>query len=192
MRTSAPAARTPARGARVVAGQPGAGHLPGVHRALLALCVASLCLLSVEGRADGSAPAAVEAGGVAVTVPVTRLRNVGRGQLLAMLLRRHDDRIDFEPAHAVATTTVPVGADRLELSFTGVPDGEFAVMVVHDVDSDGELRTGWLGIPREDLAASRGAKGGPLGGPRWEDASFVVAGDAVRLEPLSMAWMAPN
>ena len=51
---------------------------------------------------------------------------------------------------------------------------KWAVTVLDDKDSDGKMNTNWLGIPSEGVGASRGAKGGPFGGPAFDKAAFDV------------------
>ena len=35
----------------------------------------------------------------------------------------------------------------------------------------------WLGIPKEGVGSSRGAKGGPFGGPKFDDAKVTIECD---------------
>lgn len=48
-----------------------------------------------------------------------------------------------------------------------------AVYVHHDKNSDGRVNT-FFGYPREGMVASRGARGGPFGGPSWDDAKLSI------------------
>lgn len=59
-----------------------------------------------------------------------------------------------------------------------------AVFVHHDKNSDGRVNS-FFGYPREGMAVSNGARGGPLGGPSWDDAKIPVdvnAGHCVLIE----------
>jgi uncharacterized protein (DUF2141 family) len=56
----------------------------------------------------------------------------------------------------------------------GLPPGTYAVSVVYDVDSNGKLDTGFLGIPVEPIALSNNAKA-RFGPPSFADAKFELA-----------------
>jgi len=60
--------------------------------------------------------------------------------------------------------------------FKNLPSKTYAVSVFHDEDSDGKLKTNWLGMPREGVGASRNAKG-TMGPPRFGAAAFPLAGN---------------
>jgi len=62
--------------------------------------------------------------------------------------------------------------------FRGLAPGEYAAVVVYDIDSDGELDTGFLGIPKEKIGFSNDARG-RLGPASWDDARVDVSADAV-------------
>lgn len=57
--------------------------------------------------------------------------------------------------------------------FEGVPAGEIALSVYHDLDDDRMLDTGALGIPSEPWGVSRGARGF-FGPPEYEDAKLAL------------------
>jgi len=80
------------------------------------------------------------------------------------------------PANLCREVVASVDGDMAATAvFHDVPhDSERAFMVLHDMDGDSKLKTNWLGMPREGLAASRGAKGGPFGGPSWDNAKFRI------------------
>ncbi len=52
----------------------------------------------------------------------------------------------------------------------------YAVSVIHDLDSDGELDTGFLGIPSEPVGMSNNAKG-RFGPPSFKQCSFELNAD---------------
>ena len=62
------------------------------------------------------------------------------------------------------------------LTFDGLSEGTYAVSVIYDRDSDGELDTNFLGIPKELIAMSNNAKG-RLGPPSFEKTRFDVRAD---------------
>lgn len=82
------------------------------------------------------------------------------------------------PADAGAAATVEIG---------GLLHGEYGVVAHHDEDDNGKLNT-FFGFPREGAGASRGARGGPGGGPKWRDAKFGHEG-ALTVQPIEL-WYA--
>jgi uncharacterized protein (DUF2141 family) len=57
----------------------------------------------------------------------------------------------------------------VRLGFGVHPAGDYAIVVVYDEDSDGELHTGFLGFPKERIGFSNGAWGW-FGPAKWRDA----------------------
>ena len=70
--------------------------------------------------------------------------------------------------------------------FARLSPGHYAVVVVYDIDSDGELDTGIFGVPREKIGFSNGAVG-RLGPASWDDAMVEISADAVVEIQLSRA-----
>lgn len=58
----------------------------------------------------------------------------------------------------------------------GLKVGKYAVSVVYDEDSNGELNTGFLGIPKEKVGMSNNAKG-RFGPPSFKDSAFELTKD---------------
>ena len=65
---------------------------------------------------------------------------------------------------------------RAEVDFEAVPAGTWAVSVIHDEDGDGDLRTNFIGMPREGVGSSNDPKP-RMGPPRWSDAKFDLDAD---------------
>ena len=68
---------------------------------------------------------------------------------------------------------VDVKNNKAVVSFKDVPDGFYAITVVHDKDENDELTTNFLGIPKESYGASNDAPA-MFGPPKWKDAKFEV------------------
>ena len=54
------------------------------------------------------------------------------------------------------------------------------------------MDTNFFGFPKEDSAISQNAKGGPLGGPKWEDAKFLLKVQELTLDPLKIYRFGPD
>jgi uncharacterized protein (DUF2141 family) len=85
---------------------------------------------------------------------------------------------------AVATTS---GA-QVTCTFTEVPEGRFAISVMHDTNDDGKLDSNAFGIPTEGYGFSRDAKAGLFGPPSFDEAALAPA---AALEPLLVHLVYP-
>ncbi|KHK92250.1 DUF2141 domain-containing protein [Novosphingobium malaysiense] len=120
----------------------------------------------------GTAPAGTE-----VSAKVTDLRST-KGQVLACLTARADAFPDCEKDPQARTLIVPARND-LQLDFGHVPDGEYAISLVHDENGNGKMDKRLI-IPREGFGFSRDAPV-RMGPPPFDRAAFAVDGDAIRL-----------
>ena len=112
-----------------------------------------------------------------VSVSVTDMRSA-KGQVLACLTTRPDAFPDCEKDPQARKLTVPAAID-LHLDFGAVPQGRYAVSLIHDENGNGKLDTRLM-IPREGYGFSRDAPV-RMGPPKFAQAAFDVAGDPVRL-----------
>ena len=55
----------------------------------------------------------------------------------------------------------------------GLEEGEYAIAVIHDIDSNGELNRGAFGMPTEPYGFSNNARG-MFGPAKWNEAKFPV------------------
>ena len=68
-----------------------------------------------------------------------------------------------------------------ETEFVSLPDGEYAVVVVHDANDNGELDSGFLGFGGEGYGFSNNAQSW-FGWPDFEDAKIMVDQPATLVE----------
>ena len=61
----------------------------------------------------------------------------------------------------------------LESGFAGIPEGEYAVVVVHDANDNGKLDNGFLGFGAESYGFSNNARPW-FGWPDFEEVKFTV------------------
>lgn len=62
-----------------------------------------------------------------------------------------------------------------------LPEGEYALAVMHDVNEDGKLNKNFFGIPTERYGFSNNARG-TFGPPSFDDAKvFLTNGDTLRI-----------
>lgn len=68
---------------------------------------------------------------------------------------------------------IPVQSTEVNWSIPDLPYGEYAIAVYHDKNTNGELDTNLLGIPKELYGFSNNARG-RFGPASWNDAMFTV------------------
>lgn len=75
-----------------------------------------------------------------------------------------------------ATTTVSaadVTDDGVLIAVLELPPGDYAINAYHDLDSNGKMKTNFIGIPKEPTGVSNDAKG-RFGPPKFKDAVLLV------------------
>lgn len=132
--------------------------------------VAALFAISLAGATPP------KAGEVAITV--TDLRSA-RGVVRACMTTRPEifPRCRKDPASYRAV--VPA-AQQVELVFSDVEPGRYAIALLHDENGNGKADRVLGMMPKEGFGFSRDAKV-QMGPPRFEDAAFDYAGDAAVL-----------
>lgn len=95
----------------------------------------------------------------------------GVGKIVASLF--DSEEAYMEDPHT--ETSVDVAADgSVAIIFQGLAAGTYAVSVYYDENSDGEMNTNWLGIPKEAFGFSNDAPA-RFGPPKFEKAQFDVS-----------------
>jgi len=112
---------------------------------------------------------------------VVQIKNLhsNNGQVLA-LIYNDDEGFPTDMDEAFQKTKAKITSYSSVLFFDKLPYGTYAIGVIHDENSDGELETNWLGIPKEGIGVSRDAKG-TMGPPSFEDASFQLKSAELQL-----------
>jgi uncharacterized protein (DUF2141 family) len=81
----------------------------------------------------------------------------------------------------VAGKEVKVSGTKAVVTFEGLSSGNYAVSVYHDENSNGELDTNVMGIPKEGFAFGNNAMG-MFGPPSFEKAKIYIDGNSVLQE----------
>ena len=76
-------------------------------------------------------------------------------------------------------------ADGAAVCKFDVPAGSYAIVAMHDENSNGKLDTNLFGMPTEGYGASRGAQG-PFG-PKFDDARFDYRGGSMTI-PITLKY----
>jgi len=101
--------------------------------------------------------------------------SVGKGTMSIGMYNNEEDYSSKDGKYYFATTDV-VDSTYFECIIKNVEAGNYAIKIYHDVDSNGELNTNWMGMPKEPFGFSNDAKG-TFGPPKFEDAVFELNGD---------------
>lgn len=115
-------------------------------------------------------PFNVTYGQSALTVEVI-LNEPEAGGLLRLALCPSKEAYDTEKG--CETLSVPANGRTVRCSFGSVKPGTFAVKVFHDINSDGELNTSWVGWPQEPYGFSNDAPVN-MGPPSFKLAAITV------------------
>ena len=77
------------------------------------------------------------------------------------------------------------------LDVPSATSGFLGAFALHDADQDGQPGRNWIGYPTEAVTATRGARGGPFGGPWWEDARVAIDASVAPCVSFEMAMWYP-
>ncbi|POY35330.1 hypothetical protein C3K47_15805 [Solitalea longa] len=107
-----------------------------------------------------------------LTVSVSSLKN-NTGKLTVELYNSKERFLK----NACKTISSPIKSNAGSVTFTGIPNGEYSVLVYHDANNNGKLDKNFIGMPKEPVACSNNAKGF-MGPPKYEDAKFIITKDS--------------
>lgn len=154
-----------------------------LRRALVASLLLS-ALFSLTHAEDG--PPASRAAKGQIHVKVVGLRT-GRGQVL-FALWRGPKKFPGTPPPGTATRIGTIRKGSSEAQFDDVSPGDFAITVFHDEDGDAELKTNFLGIPKEGIGFSRNPRV-RFSAPDYEDAMLTLAPGAHTALEIAMQYL---
>ncbi len=136
-----------------------------------------LTLIGLNGMKNIPVPAVI----------AVRVEGIGNSNgSIAVLLFRSSEGFPSDHRRAYRQVIVPARAGTLEVDLGQVPEGRFAVSVMHDENNNLKLDANWMGIPKEGYGFS-GNKRSMLGPPAFSDAGFDVKGPSVIL-PILMNY----
>lgn len=117
-----------------------------------------------------AAPAAAQTAGHTVSLTFETGADTG-----AVMVALFDSEATYAGGRPVGQARLDVAAGERTATFAGLPAGEYAAKVFHDVDGDGGMDTNPFGMPTEPYAFSNNAVGN-MGPASWERAHFTVSG----------------
>ena len=110
-----------------------------------------------------------------VNLTVTGLRSA-KGQVLVCLTREADRFPDCSGSTTARSAIVP--ASRPQATFANLPQGRYAISVLHDENANGRADKTLGLIPREGFGFSRDAPV-RMGPPKFDQAAFAIDGNDV-------------
>ena len=99
---------------------------------------------------------------------VTGLRN-NEGEVRASVFKS-DEGFPSDPEKAILRLNVKPQDNHALFDFKDLAEGDYAIALLHDEDEDGEMRTNFIGLPREGWAVSNDAPPSLFGAPSFESA----------------------
>lgn len=104
------------------------------------------------------------------------IKGVGsaEGKISAAIYTDQKTFLKFDKVFKATSEKAEKGVTNLV--FKDIPEGNYAIAVFHDKNSNGKLDTNMLGIPKEPVAFSKG-KMKTFGPPSFDECSFPVTKD---------------
>ena len=106
------------------------------------------------------------------------LENVKESSGTIMLQLMHGEAEFKGEAAAFASYLQRAQQGTMTFQSNNLPNGEYAVRIMHDLNGNGELDTNFVGMPTEPWAMSNNARG-HFGPPTWKQVKFTVSGESV-------------
>lgn len=109
-----------------------------------------------------------------IKVEVTNLLNTN-GELSIGLYNKNDDTFG-DRKNSLKGIDLKIDGKRMFYTFKNIPNGTYAIAVLHDENKNKKLDTNFLGIPSEGYGFSNNLRP-MLRGVNFEEAKFNVNGD---------------
>ncbi|NUO19223.1 DUF2141 domain-containing protein [bacterium] len=116
--------------------------------------------------------------GTKLTVKISGLES-DKGQFIVSVWPGEQAWKDKQPIGRFPVQIVNGGAEFVR---ENLAEGDYAVTVYHDKNSNGKMDRHWYGPPKEKGAASNGARAQTFGPPKWEDMKFPLSGTEQTIE----------
>ena len=86
-----------------------------------------------------------------------------------------------ESEFAFSKTVVPSEINEVQITFTDIPFGNYAVIALHDENSNEKMDKNFFVKPTEGYCISNGVRGGMSGPPGFEDAEFILDSETMTI-----------
>lgn len=129
------------------------------------IIISALLLFSLDVAGQGN-----------IEVVITNIKEK-KGHIRVGLFNNEKDFLE----KAVEGKVVKVDGETATVRFEGLTNGDYAVSVIHDENSNEELDTNFMGIPKEGFAFGNNAMG-TFGPPSFDKAKVSVTNNTIRQE----------
>jgi uncharacterized protein (DUF2141 family) len=99
-----------------------------------------------------------------------------QGKVYYSVYDSEDTWLGDERVAGAAVDIASAKEGELVIATVALPPGEYAISIFYDANSNGELDTNFIGIPKEPVALSNNAKA-KFGPPKYKDALFTLTED---------------
>ena len=111
-----------------------------------------------------------------LTVNISGINEI-KGKLFVYLYSQSDGfPTDFRKA--VNHKEIKVNSKNIKIQFNNIKNGNYAISVYHDINSNNEIDTNLWGIPKEPVGVSNNVESN-FGPPDFENAKFNFYGDTI-------------
>lgn len=117
-----------------------------------------------------------------IEVKISNIREI-KGDILVAIFSNENDFLE----KAVQSKSIKASAKIVTIKFENLPHGDYAVSIIHDENSNGELDKNVVGIPKEGFGFGNNAMG-TFGPPSFEKAKVQLKGQHV-IQELSLKYM---
>lgn len=115
-----------------------------------------------------------------ITINLNGINN-NKGEIRLALFR---NKLQFLKTPYKGVTS-NITASNAMIVLEEIPEGEYAIAVFHDENTNGKLDTNFLGIPKEQYGFSNHAKG-QMKPPKFEDAKFKLTNEQNKFVTINM------
>lgn len=116
-----------------------------------------------------------------INITVTNLKNL-KGMVRIGIINKEKDF----PYDAFTGKKVPINGDSVNVKFTGLAPGEYAIVVHHDENCNDKLDKNALGVPLEGYCFSNNVKA-VVAPPKFKCAKFIL--DTSSYQTLKMIYL---
>lgn len=113
--------------------------------------------------------------GITITITIDKVRT-NKGKVLFAL---HTEKT-FMKTKPVQTAASTIEGNKVKVTFTNVPKGEYAITCVHDENDNGQMDFEDSGMPKEDYGMSNNPMS--YGPPEFGPSKFTVADKDITLK----------
>jgi uncharacterized protein (DUF2141 family) len=109
-----------------------------------------------------------------LTITVTGIRNTN-GNLIACVFRDSKGFPTCQKARTAINQSTRITGSTMTIRFNNLAPGSYVASVQHDEDGNGQLKTNFIGMPKEGIGLSNNSGGFP----RWAKSVFQFGGNGV-------------